>query len=345
MQKSVTIGIPIYKRLEYLPNVLKVVEAQDYPEIDLLVSDNGMNGTAVSDLVKKHFSKPYRFRQNSATVSGSIHFTQLIEHAQGEYCVILADDDEITPNFVSELVKTLEKHPEASAALGREDTIDEAGNIMRTSKNEVPEVISGPDFIRATWGTRAFGLRGLCTFLGRTRRLLECGGFQDIWKGTSDEDLLMIKLGLNSHIALNTRCSFRKRYYETSMGYAIEMKDLARGIREYLSCLDRDAMIREYAATHSAEWEELRGYLVNSAWNTYFVRWNDLYRRRLSPLEWTKAGFALPPRYYRRVASQLIDATKAGALHRVERHFPQVSTAYRSAKTRLKRNENGVDGA
>src|SRR6476660_5893489 len=145
MRKLVTIGIPIYKRLEYLPNVLKVVEAQDYPEIDLLVSDNGMNGTKVNDLVKKYYSKPYRFRQNGATVSGSIHFTQLIENAQGEYCVILADDDEITPNFVSELVKSLEKHPEASAALGREDTIDEAGNIMRSSKNEVPEVISGPD--------------------------------------------------------------------------------------------------------------------------------------------------------------------------------------------------------
>ena len=70
MRKLVTIGIPIYKRLEYLPNVLRVVEAQDYPEIDILVSDNGMNGTAVSDVVKKHCTRPYRFRQNSATVSG-----------------------------------------------------------------------------------------------------------------------------------------------------------------------------------------------------------------------------------------------------------------------------------
>lgn len=45
MSKLVTIGIPIYRRLEYLPQVLKIVEEQDYPSIELLVSDNGMNGT------------------------------------------------------------------------------------------------------------------------------------------------------------------------------------------------------------------------------------------------------------------------------------------------------------
>src|SRR5688500_1617447 len=112
MDKLVTIGIPVYKRLEYLPNVLRIVGAQDYPNIDLLVSDNGLNGTAVQDTVVKHYPKPYRFRQNAATVSGSNHWTQLIENANGEYFVLLADDDEITPNFVSTLVRLLEKHPE-----------------------------------------------------------------------------------------------------------------------------------------------------------------------------------------------------------------------------------------
>jgi hypothetical protein len=215
MDKLVTIGIPIYKRLEFLPNALRVVAAQDYPHIDLLVSDNGVNGTAVSDLVDRHYARPYRFRQNEATVSPSTHFTQLIQHARGEYFVALPDDDEITPNFISELLRVIERHPEASAAFGREEAIDPAGRVIRQSKDTIPEVLSGFDFIKTTWGTREYRLGSFCTYLTRTETLLSCGGFPDIWAGTSDEDLLAVKLALDSSIAFSTRCSYRKRY-ETS---------------------------------------------------------------------------------------------------------------------------------
>ena len=36
MKRLVTIGIPIYRRLHYLPTVLKVVQEQDYPWIKLI---------------------------------------------------------------------------------------------------------------------------------------------------------------------------------------------------------------------------------------------------------------------------------------------------------------------
>jgi glycosyltransferase involved in cell wall biosynthesis len=321
MDKLVTIGIPIYKRLEFLPNALRVVAAQDYPHIDLLVSDNGVNGTAVSDLVDRHYARPYRFRQNEATVSPSTHFTQLIQHARGEYFVALPDDDEITPNFVSELLRVIERHPEVSAAFGREEAIDPAGRVIRQSVDTIPEVLSGFDFIKTTWGTREYRLGSFCTYLARTETLLACGGFPDIWAGTSDEDLLAVKLTLDSAVAFSTRCSYRKRVYETSLGYSITTKDLARGIREFVSCLDADPRVRGYAAEHPLEWKELRGYLVTSAWNTYYFRWADLYRRRLSPVKWAAAGFALPLRYHRRVARFILGAGKSAMLGHAQRAF------------------------
>src|SRR4029077_8745560 len=126
---------PIYKRLEFIPNVLQTIAAQDYPHIDLLISDNGMNGNNVKRIVDQHYTRPYRFRQNSQTVSGSSHYNQLIENAVGEYVVILADDDEISPNFVSGLMQVLEKHPSASAALAREEVLDFDGNVLRQSRD------------------------------------------------------------------------------------------------------------------------------------------------------------------------------------------------------------------
>jgi glycosyltransferase involved in cell wall biosynthesis len=95
--KLVTVGLPIWKRLEYLPHVLKIVEAQDYPSIELLVSDNGMNGTKVRDAVEANYSRPFTFRQNSSIVEATEHFNQIVHQASGEYFVILRDDDEITP--------------------------------------------------------------------------------------------------------------------------------------------------------------------------------------------------------------------------------------------------------
>jgi len=336
MSRLVTIGIPIYKRLEYLPHVLGVVEAQDYPEIDLLVSDNGMNGDAVRTIVEKHYRRPFRFRQNASTVSGSAHYTQLIHNAAGEYTTILADDDEISPNFVSELVRLLEKHPEASVALAREEVIDAHGNVMRRSTASVPEILRGEDFIRAVWRTRQYGFEALCTFLAKTSKLAACGGFPEIWAATSDEDLLMVKLCLGSYVALSTQCAFRKRFDESSFGYAIELDDLARGIRDFVAQLDSDPDVLKYAALHKTEWNELRGYLVDSAWNTYRFRWAGMYRARMPVFRWMAAGFALPlPKYGRALAHTLMDAAKRAALERIQRSCPQAYKVYRAAKTKL----------
>jgi GT2 family glycosyltransferase len=119
--KLVTIGLPMWKRLEYLPHILKIIEAQDYPSIELLVSDNGMNGNKVRDTVQAHYSRPFKFRQNSSIAEIPKHFNQIVQHATGEYFVLLSDDDEITPNFVSELVHLLERYPEANVAFARQD--------------------------------------------------------------------------------------------------------------------------------------------------------------------------------------------------------------------------------
>jgi glycosyltransferase involved in cell wall biosynthesis len=337
MGKLVTIGIPVYKRLEYLPNVLSIVASQDYPDIDLLVSDNGMNGTAVPTIVDKCYPKPYRFRQNVSSVSGSSHYNQLIHNASGEYVTVLADDDEISPNFVSELVRLLEQYPEASAALAIEETIDEAGNVIKKSKDTVPEILSGSDFIRTTWGTREYRFQSLCTFLAKRERLIALGGFPDIWAATSDEDLLMIKLCLDSWVVFSKRCAFRKRYYESSGGYAIFIQDLARGIREFLACLASDPRILEYSASHPDEWHELRGYVIASAWKTYYFRWINMYRNRMSPSQWAMAGFALPPSYYRKVASILARVVGATVLAHVRKFPPQAHDTYQAMKARLRK--------
>jgi glycosyltransferase involved in cell wall biosynthesis len=332
MNKLVTIGIPVYKRLEYLPHVLNIVSSQDYPDIELIVSDNGMNGSAVHDIVKKYYSRPNKFRQNPSTVGMSMHFNQIIHEASGEYFLLLADDDEISPNYVTELVNALERHIRASVAMSIQETIDETGVFVRRSSEKVPEMLSGPDFIRAAWGTHEYGYESFSTFVARTANLVKCGGYPEFHKGTAHDDALIVKLCLDNFVVFSTHCAFRKRYSEASDGYAMAIQDLSKGLRDFLAFLESDPTIKAYALSHRRQWRESKRYLVGVAWKTYYYRWIDLYKKRLTRREWVRAGFYMPfvQDYYRAVAQTLTQSVVSDALDKFREHLPWAYKIYRT---------------
>jgi glycosyltransferase involved in cell wall biosynthesis len=320
--KRVTIAIPIYKRLQYIPRVLDVVRSQDYPNIDLLVSDNGMNGQTVAGLVAKHYPTA-RFRQNPTTVTVSNHFNQLIQEARGKYFVILADDDELTPNYVSDLVPLLERHPQASVALGVQETLDEAGTVLNRSSDQVPELLSGPEFIRAAWKTHEFGFQSFSTFLARTASLRASGGFPDTWRGTGNDDVIMVKLCFDKFVALSPRCVFKKRFYETSYGFSQNSTEFARGIKELLLTLDKDPILTTLARQHPAQWAESKQILVETAWKAYYGRWIETYSNKSSLYQWMKAAFSLPfiPAYYDAVLHTCVAASGSTVWRSITRRF------------------------
>lgn len=332
MPKLVTIAIPIYRRLQYLPEVFNIVSSQDYSNIELIVSDNGMNGSVVREIVQKHYLRPYKYRQNPSTVGMSEHFNQLIQAASGEYFLLLADDDEISANYVSDLVDLLERNTQASVAISIQETIDEAGSLVKRSSERVPEIVSGREFIKAAWGTHEYGYDSFSTFVGRTANLVGCGGYPNFYKGTAHDDALIVKLCLDNFVVFSTRCTFRKRYSEASDGYAMATQDLAKGLRDYLSFLDCDSTIRKYAASHSIEWTTSKRILTEAAWKTYYFRWIDLYKKRLSPWKWVRAGFYMPyiPDYYRAVMHTLVQGAVSGTLEKLERHCPLAYRIYRT---------------
>jgi glycosyltransferase involved in cell wall biosynthesis len=312
------------------------VRSQDYPDIELLVSDNGGDGTTVRDIVDRCYGRPFRFRHNPVPVAITAHYNQLVQEASGDYFVLLADDDEISPNYVSDLVERIERHPEASVAISVQETMNEAGVTLRTSKKTMPALLSGADFVRAAWGTHQFHYESFSTLLARRRKILACGGYPDFWKGHANDDALLIKVCLDNYVVLSNECSFRKRFDEASHGYALPIGDLARGIRDFLGFLNSDPTINEYARLHPAEWSELNSILTRMAWKTYYFRWADMYRRRMSPVSWAKAAYALPynPEYYKAATAELIGALVSCAWSGVKKHLPWAYEMYRAAKAR-----------
>jgi glycosyltransferase involved in cell wall biosynthesis len=225
--RLVTIGVPIYKRLQYLPHVLELVAAQDYPFIELLVSDNGQNGSVVSDMVRKLYPRPYRFRQNPATVDITTHTNQIMREATGEYYLFLCDDDEISPTFISALVEQLDQHPEAALAYGRQEIIDAQGTVLRRSKENFPEKMTGLEFVRSTWQKYEFGFENVESCLFRTKPFRDFGGYPAFTKGNHTDDAAIVRLCLHHDVVFSPKCCYRHRIDPDSYGRAVSLKELA----------------------------------------------------------------------------------------------------------------------
>jgi len=334
MMPLVTIGIPVYKRLSCLPRALQSVSKQDYPHIELLVSDNGLNGTAVRDLVNQYYARPYVFRQNSAIVTLSAHYNQLVAAASGKYFIWMPDDDAISPNYVSALVPTLEQDPTIAVAIARQEYVDASGCVLRASPNHAPHSISGEQLVMQWTG---MGFESFTAILARTADIRACGGYPEFPGGTHCDDAVLIKLSLGRSIALTNACVYQLQQDETSVGWSLKCQVLAEDTRRFLKFLDTDPWVLAFAGREPAQWTMLKRSLVKMTWETYYHRWDTLYKERLSLMPWVRAAFALPyiPEYYQGVRSSLWYGVKEKFLRKAKSQLPWAYKLCQAIKYRI----------
>jgi glycosyltransferase involved in cell wall biosynthesis len=303
----VTVGIPIYKRLETLPRALASVAAQDHPSIELIVSDNGANGQVLDDIIRASYPRPFRVRRNDATVPVCAHYNQIIAAATGTYLVLLDDDDAISPTFVSDLVAILEERPDVAVGIGRQDIVETDGRLVGRSSPDIPPFMSGEELIRSWTATR---IENFSTMMARTADVRYCGGYPDFPHGAQSENALIVKLCLGRTVAYSPTATYCYYVSRTSYGLSSGWKSLAEDTRQFLRFLDDDPVLQAYASDNPDTWPSLKDWLATLAWASYYQRWNGPYRQNLSIVQWTRAACAMPfiPHYYREVASTLMRA-------------------------------------
>jgi len=335
----VTVGIPVYKRLRFLREAVQSVAAQDYQNIELIVSDNGVNGTAIPELVGQYYKRPYRFRQNPSTINATLHYNQIVHEATGDYVVLLGDDDEVSPNFISDLVGVVQRHPDITVAIPKQEQMDEEGRTFRASFDSVPELLSGEEFIKA-WCCGTYGWLTFSTVLMKTAEVRRYGGFVVIPTGNGDEDALLIKMVLDHSVGVSTRSTVRKRQYPTSLGYSCSYPELTDAARHFIRFLDTDDILRGYARRNPGQWRGLRGLIVEMLWKICYGRWKDLYRTRLSPFQWAAVSLSMPwiPAYYGTIGRTLWEEFKFVVFASIKRRFPCIEKLSRSLhKVRVER--------
>lgn len=105
----VSIVVPAYNHESYIANCIHSILEQDYPDMDLIVINDGSTDGTDQRIKEIHAKKPLRFRYISKQNEGLMKTLNLgLKLAQGKYFCELASDDMLLPESIRKRVDFLE---------------------------------------------------------------------------------------------------------------------------------------------------------------------------------------------------------------------------------------------
>ena len=116
----VSIGIPTYNSNGKLLKALLSVWEQDYPNIEIIVSDNSStdNTEQLCAGLKEYFV-PIKYYRQPKNIGVVPNFDFVMRHASGEFFMWLSDDDTLEPGILMKYVNFLIENPAYSLVSGQ----------------------------------------------------------------------------------------------------------------------------------------------------------------------------------------------------------------------------------
>lgn len=131
----VSIGLPVYNGGRYLRAALDSLLAQDYANIELIISDNASTDDTEA-ICEEYAARDTRIRYHRQLQNqGAIwNFNRAFELSSGPYFMWAAYDDMRAPSYVRRCVEALEATPKAAVCCTQVQFIDEANNVIPTNE-------------------------------------------------------------------------------------------------------------------------------------------------------------------------------------------------------------------
>jgi hypothetical protein len=128
----VSLGVPLYNAERYLEECLDALLAQDYPDIEIIISDNASTDRTWG--IARYYAAVdprVRLHRNPRNLGGHVNYARVVELARGELFKWVAYDDICLPSYVSTCVAALDAAgPRAVLAYPRTVLIDEDGDAI-----------------------------------------------------------------------------------------------------------------------------------------------------------------------------------------------------------------------
>ncbi len=146
----VSICIPAYQKPQYVARCLDSILKQDYPSIEVIISDDSpiyakasagkpAEGSAKAGGSEdiKQIIKPYsekigiRYHHNQPALRSPANWNAALDKAGGELVMLMHQDDWFhTPDAISSFVKAFEENPGVDFVFCRNTAVDEQGNSV-----------------------------------------------------------------------------------------------------------------------------------------------------------------------------------------------------------------------
>lgn len=149
----VSVLIPTYNRPHYFKIAIDSVLAQDYPNIEIIITDDSTNDetySIVAPLITS-FSN-IRYYKNNVRLGGVKNFQKSLLQSTGEYINFLMDDDFFHPKKISTMIKHYLNDSEQKIKLitSYRQPVDSAGNLIpdfpfTKKRHTTPTLINGLD--------------------------------------------------------------------------------------------------------------------------------------------------------------------------------------------------------
>lgn len=108
----VSIGLPVYNGEKHISEAIDSLLGQDYPNIELIISDNAStDGTAAICQAYAKRDPRVRYHRNARNIGAIKNFNHVFSLARGEYFMWAGDHDIRAPNYVSACAKVLREDP------------------------------------------------------------------------------------------------------------------------------------------------------------------------------------------------------------------------------------------
>jgi glycosyltransferase involved in cell wall biosynthesis len=158
----VSIVITNYNRGTTIARAIESALAQDYPNLEIIVSDNCSTDdshTTISNYIQDKRIKYYRNETNIGMLGNfKISFE---ERAKGEYITIVNSDDElINSKFISQSVDLINKYPNIVIVKSNNITSSSFGEF-ENKNDSYKEFYTGLDFLKQIDFTVDFGWTGI----------------------------------------------------------------------------------------------------------------------------------------------------------------------------------------
>lgn len=230
MQPSITIIIPVYNGMPFLPETIDSVLHQTYSNFRLLAVDDESKDESLQYLKSLTDSRVEVREQSNLGFGNTLN--RAIESVDSEFIVHLDQDDIALPTRVEEQINFLLAHPEYDFVLSKVCKISASGKEFGSYDINHLEPFSDYTAIK-------YGSVSPSTFCFRRKAFLELGGYRPSVYPVDDYDLLLraeekfkmavINKPLVKYRIHNNSATFKKFYdMEIKTRYIEEMARLRR---------------------------------------------------------------------------------------------------------------------